>query len=305
MKRILFSIAASLALLMGAGISRAGADETSWTTQSQAQAAPLMFAKASTTNEVKIASTEDSAKDSDGSGLWVSVYTGYDYANMGDIAATNKSFNGDLPAFGDTGTLYADHSGILAGLKFGLDLDKSDSIFLAAEGVWSSRQGVIVTSGPEAGFTDYQDPSMMDLSLNYSLALVNAKGCKTLLSVGSGLYAGSVRFNGNEFGNQVVGDFGQANIGGSLGLSEELSMGGALSFNCGVRFRAADFGKLVSNNFTVNGSKQSGPYVLVDDVGPPTLVGAGPTSSGLPPGDRYTDLDYTGFDAILGLTLSL
>jgi len=308
MKKTLFSMTASLVFLMGAGLTNAGAGETSWTTQSQTQdqAAPLMLAKASMTQEVKIASTVDPSKDSDGSGVWVSGYAGYDYANVGDVNTMDRNFEDALAGFGDTGTLYSDHSGILAGVKLGVALDKSDSLFLAAEGVWSSRQGVTVTTGPQATFSDFQDPSMLDLTVNYSLALVNNKDSKTLLSVGSGLYAASVYFHGKVFGSHVHGDFGQANIGGNLGISEEVSLIGGLCFNCGLGFRIADFGKLVSNNFTVNGVKQSGgPYVLVDDIGAPPLIAPAATSSSLPPGDRYTDMDYTGFNGDLGFTLYL
>ena len=306
MKRTLLSLIASLVLLMGAGLSKAGAGETSWTTQSQDQAAPLLFAKAPKTQEVQIVSTVDTAKDSNGSGVWVSAYAGYDYANIGDMGSVNKGLYDALPGFGDTGTFYSDHSGILAGMKLGFALDKNNSLFLGAEGVWTSRQGVTVASGPDAGFKEFQDPSLLDVTLNYSLALVNTKDSKTLLSVGSGLYAASVHFRETQMGNNAHGDFGQANIGGNLGISEELSLLGGLCFNCGIGFRVADFGRLVSSNVVANGTKQSGSYVFVDtSSGGPVLVQPQPTSISLNPGDRYTDMDYTGFDGDLGLTLYL
>jgi hypothetical protein len=301
MKKTLFLILASLALLMGAGFSKAGADEASWTTQSEDQTAPLMFAKASAMQEVKIASTESTAEDSDGSGIWISGYAGYDYANMGDLADAVKNLHDALPGLGDMGPLYADHSGILAGGDLGYSLDKTSSIFLSVEGVWTSRQGVTITSGPDAGFSEFLDPNVMNVSLNYSLALVNNKGGKTTISVGSGVYIASIHFTENGGGGDQDGNFGQTNIGGTLGISEELFLGAGFALDCGVRFRAADFGKLTTTNYRVGGVEQTGgPFVLVDS---PDITPI-PTSLTLP-GIHDADMDYTGMDADLGLTLAL
>jgi hypothetical protein len=89
-----------------------------------------------------------------------------------------------------------------------------------------------------------------------------------------------------------------------------LDLGGSLDFGMSARFRVADFGKLVSNSVTVNGTPQTsgGPFVLVNDTVdfPYNEVVPVPTSAGpLPAGVKDLDLDYTGFNADLSLTLHL
>ena len=251
------------------------------------------------------------AKASVGSGFWVSLYAGYDFANLGALGTDAKNLLDYAKAIGDTSTIGVGGSGILAGGAVGYALDSSNSLSLSLENTWTSQSGVNITTGGGAGAFERFDPSLLGIALNYRLVVLRGKNSKTALTLGTGYYHGSVHYE-NDIGagpSTFMGDFGQDGIGGTLGVSEELDLGGSLALGLSARFRVADFNKLTSKSVNVNGTDQTsgGPFALASDKidYPFTVIIPVPTSVTLPSGVSYTDLDYTGFNGNVSLTLFL
>ncbi len=268
------------------------------------------FAKATSAKAPK-ASSLMAAKMDSGSGVWVSLYAGYDFANLGSLGTAEKSLIDYASSLGDSSSDGTGGSGILGGVAVGYDFDKRNSLSLSLENTWTSQSGLNITTGGAAGTYEKFDPSLLGVSLNYSLVIAQGGGSKTSLTLGGGFYHGAVHYQSDiSGGTTLVGDFGQDGIGGTLGVSEKLDLGGSLDLGLSARFRAADFGKLVANSVTANGTPHTsgGPFILVTSTisSPYTEVLPVPTSAtSLPPGVQDTDLDYTGFNADLSLTLHL
>lgn len=299
-------------LFVGAGAATAAADDFAWNSQgfqpqAQDSSTPLMFAKA-VKRKAADSVMPSEAKVSVGSGFFVGLEAGYDYASFGALGSDINGLSNAAKGFGDNNTLGVGNSGILVGAKVGYALDSSNSLDLSCEYTGTSKSGVNITSGPDTGDYEKFDPTLLGVSLNYELTVLKNKSTKTSLVVGTGFYHGAVHMENNTSGTTFVGDFGQDNIGGTLGVDEQLTLGGGLSLNLSAKFRAADFGKLTGNSVTVNGTPQTsgGPFVLVSS--PPSNyneVDPAPTSATLPAGYRYTDMDYTGFTGNVELQLFL
>ena len=294
-----------LAFFMG-GLSLASADDFSLSglefAKATAKKAPEQTAMAVAPVKTQVAP-----------GVWLAFSAGYNFANLGDLGAAAKNLDDFAAAGGDKVGDGTSGNGIQAGLALGVDLDKSDSLSLSVENTWTNQVGLNITSGGDAGARESFDPSLLGIKLNYELVIAQGGGSKTSFIVGAGFYHGAVDYYSDitPYGSQTItGNFGQDGVGGTVGVSEKLDLGGSLEFGASANFQAADFGKLTSNQMTENGTTSSsgGPFVLVTDHvnDPYTTVEPVPTSAGAPPsGYNYTDLDYTGFNADLSLTLHL
>ncbi len=314
-KRFMNWVLAAAFILGVTGATAVQAEDLSWGTvgfqpEPQDQPAPLLFAKATKKN-VNNEDTPADDKLSVGSGFWASVYGGYDFANLGALGSDINGLVNAAKGFGDSSNLGVADSGILAGVKFGYALDSTSSFDVSGEYTWTSESGLNVTSGPDTGFFFKYDPTLLGIALNYELTLLKGNGNKTSIVVGGGYYHGSVHYQTDygEGGTTIVGDFGQDGIGGTLGVDEELSLGGNLALEITGRFRAVDFNKLTANSYTINGTSQSGgPFALVSY----TPIGSNfhieypvSTSTALPSGVKDTDMDYTGFNGNIALKLYL
>lgn len=312
MSKYFVFVLAVAGLMVAAGTSSVRAEGATWGTdnaqlESQDTSAPLMFAKAVKKKSVS-ADTPAEAKVSVGSGFFAGLYAGYDYAGYGALGSDINGLSTYAKSLGDNNTLGVGNSGLLVGAKIGYNLDASNSLDVSCEYTGTSESGLNITSGPDTGYYEKFGPTLLGVSLNYELAVLKGNGSKTCLVVGGGFYHGAVHMDSNLSGTTIVGDFGQDNIGGTLGLDEQMSMGGGLSLNISAKFRAADFGKLTANSVVANGATQTsgGPFVLV------SVPNSGyneedpvPTSTTLPPGIKDTDMDYTGFTGNVELQLSL
>jgi hypothetical protein len=263
------------------------------------------FARA---KKAAVATDLEPAKMEMGSGLWVSLYAGYDFANLGALGSDEKGLLDAAHAGGDTSTDGVDGNGILAGFAVGYDLDKRSALSLSVENTWTAESGMNITTGTDAGLFEKFTPTLLGVALNYDFTILRDKGMTTTLMVGGGFYHASVHYDSDFSGDHVIGDFGQDNIGGTLGVREAVDLGGSLQLGLTARFRAADFGKLTAKDFQDNGVDEStgGPFALVTlPVSTFNEVIPVPTSVSLPSGINDTDLDYTGFDGNVSLTLSL
>jgi hypothetical protein len=251
------------------------------------------------------------AKADLGSGVFVSVETGYDSIFLGQMGSDMKSLVDALPSFGDNNSLGMDNSGIQLRGSVGLKLDATSSLSLGFENTWSGTSGVDPTSGPDTGDRISITPSLLGINLNYGLVLLDNGGWKTTLKVGGGYYHGSVHYILGFPSNQTVGDFGADGVGGTLGISEDLSLGGGLSLGVDARFRVADLGKMTAKTYTQGGVTQnSGPYTLASAY----LTNGGtsyyivepvPSNASISSPNHFTDMDFSGITGGLSLKLAL
>jgi hypothetical protein len=270
------------------------------------------FAKAALAEKMKHGSRMK-AEAKVGSGFFVSLYGGYDFANLGALATDADNLLNFAKNLGDTSSIGVGGSGILAGCEAGYALDASNSLSLSLENTWTGESGINITASTvgDAGYFEKLDPSLLAASLNYQLVVLQGKDNKVSLSLGAGYYHASVHFESNILDKTtfISGDFGQDGIGGTLGVSDELALGGSLALGVSARFRVADFNKLTSNSVSINGFAQTsnGPFVLVSDKVDRTYTVIVPaqTNYTLPSGNVDTDLDYTGFTGNILLTLYL
>ncbi|HVZ81340.1 MAG TPA: hypothetical protein VHE12_11185 [bacterium] len=243
-----------------------------------------------------------------GSGVFFSAYSAMDLASLGDMGKAVKAFD-DVAKnnFGDQTHFNNDGLGILVGGQLGLQLDKNNSLSVGIENTWTSQMGTTIYAGTDAHYFQLMDPTLLGVALNYGLDLLNEGGNHTRLTLGAGFYHASLHYASNlESDTLYVGDFGSDNIGGTLGLSEELGLGGGFSFLVDARFRVADFGQLESNNLTFGGTATSGTYRLVSSSDTQFYeINPKATSYTPPSGYHWTDLDYTGFTGNLGFKLAL
>lgn len=293
MKKSSWLIPALMGLLAWAGQTPVRAENVS-----------LILAKADKAKSVKV-STKKVDAASNGSDLWISGYAGYDFAILGGLNEDIKSVVDYAENIGDDSETGTSNSGILAGLEMGLSLGGDSALSLNFENTWTAKAGLDITSGPDAGIHETFDSTLLGITLNYRLTI--AKG--TALTLGSGFYHGSTHFASNITSTDFEGDFGGGALGGILGVSHEIDLGGGLSLGLSARFRVVNVGKLTAKKFDVNGSPYSGDtYALLS--GPsgsgyreinlaPTNVGA------LPSGYHWLDLDYTGFTGNVGLNIAL
>jgi hypothetical protein len=112
------------------------------------------------------------------SGMFVQVYTGYDFSFMGDVAKGTNGYKKYAEDLGYTTTGRDNNSGILASALWGFRLDKSNSLALDLGSVvnfgnnWTATQGTTVV-------TQDISPYLFSASLDYILNVVKSKISRT------------------------------------------------------------------------------------------------------------------------------
>jgi hypothetical protein len=163
----------------------------------------LEFAKATSAKTPKASSVMEAKMDA-GSGVWVSLYTGYDFANLGALGSSEKNLLDFATSIGDSSADGTSGSGILGGVAVGLDLDKRNSLSLSLENTWTSQSGLNITTGHDAGTFEKFDPTLLGVALNYSLVIAQGGGSETSLTLGGGFYHGSVHYQSDLSGGEAL-----------------------------------------------------------------------------------------------------
>jgi hypothetical protein len=301
---------AFIVLSLLSSLAVAGAETSSWESQNSGLMASndsLVIAKLPAKKvKVRITESQSSSPAKPSSGFWWSVYTGMDIATLGDISnyvnsAKQTYLSEDLSANSS-----ADHAGILGGTEFGFDLDKTDSLSLSFEKVWTSNQTVNASDGGDRVFNHF-DPSLLGVSLNYTRVVDDHPGSKLSFALGLGYYHADMDVKDNpDPSHDYTGNFGGDILGGTLGIKEELSIAGDLGVEFTARGRIANFSQLTAKSLSYNGADQTGgPFTLVNVNEPSYQIMPIPTSVALPPGINHTQLDYSGFDGNVALVWHL
>ncbi len=242
-------------------------------------------------------------------GRYIRFYAGYDFSLLDDVVNGIQGTVADYKSGGSGVTVGSstDRSGVVLGLEWGQRLDEDSSLSLDTEVVSSQADSFgQANSGNLGGETI--GPNMVDAALRYSFDVIRAPGSRTSLSLGAGWYHAIVDFNSSfsqgvtaspEINGALTGD----TLGGTVGLKEQLQVGGSFTLDLSVSGRYARFGQVVASDLSGYAARVggTGPYTLalVNQSGY-TLIVPFPSQQLLvlqSQGQaRPAALDYTGFD---------
>jgi len=255
---------------------------------------------------------------------WVKLSGGYDYAFMGDLNTASRNYANYLKEVGapvtDRGLYQTGNSGIRAGLELGYSLDRDNWISLGAQNVWTQAMGWSQVQDNTVVESFMVSPNLLSVSLNYGRNLIQSKWGKTYLAVGGGWYHAYA--TATSYDNLIpppndysTGTFTGDVLGGTLGLSQSVNLGGPFALELSVNGRWASFSQLSSNS--VNGNYISGPpfklMVLRNENIVPGMLGsdsdyllfAPQGIMDMHPGDyRYAVVDYSGLFADIAFRYS-
>jgi hypothetical protein len=241
----------------------------------------------------------------DNSKMFVQVYTGYDYSFMGDVATGTDGWISAAKSEGFTTTGGGEHSGILASLLWGLRLDKANSLALDFGSVvnfgnnWTASNGLISD-------TQSLSPYLFSASIDYRVDVAKSKGSRTYITAGAGWYHGIADIKSMVGGDVESGSFTGDTIGGTLGVGEEVELGGSFGLDLSVRGRYANFSKVSADSLTVDGTSQPGPFSLATGTldGYKVIIPATNAEIDSSGGTaNYASLDFSGIDAKVALNL--
>jgi len=248
-----------------------------------------------------------------GAPAWISFYSGYDHALMGDIQDGLRDWEGVFEENGGVGNTSVGGSGFLTGVEFGLPLDEGNAFSLQVETVLYRTQSVLCDYNMGSEFGDIVlQPSLVDLVLNYDLRIAGAGGNGTHLLLGAGYYVAAVDVMASEslvFGAQYETRLRGDTFGGTLGLAQDFDLGGGVGLRFGVKGRLASVGKLTSRSIRVMGSNYQAEMALArDSSGDPNyalLAVQDEDTIDASSSIDYAVLDLSGFQAMLNLEVAL
>ena len=145
----------------------------------------MQFAKASQAKHSVSDMTDKTLSLFEDSGMWVQVYTGYDFSFMGDVASGTNDYKKFGDGLGYTTAGGGNNSGILAGFLWGFRLDRSNSLALDLGNIINFGNNWTATKGTDV-FTQKLDPYTFSASLDYALDIAKSKNSRTYLTVGAG-----------------------------------------------------------------------------------------------------------------------
>jgi hypothetical protein len=277
----------------------------------QPSAYNLEFAKV--TKKKHKAETEDSDQSSgtvfDDSQSFLQIYSGLDFSFLEDVV---NGSNGWVSLFRTTPGITVNgggnNLGIQAGALFGIHLDPSNSLALDLGSVFTFGNNW-TASQSGTSITQNLGPVVVSASLDYILDIVKTPGARTYITAGAGWYHALVTdtFTESASGSTTVfgGTFTGDTVGGTLGVGEEIDLGGSFGLDISVKGRYASFNK-VSNN-SVKSVDGTGPssIAILPTTGYNLIVPVTDATIASTAGARDAVIDYSGIDAKVALNLYL
>lgn len=266
----------------------------------------MQFAKATKAAHKSTAPSEDANLFED-SGMWLQVYTGFDFSFLGNITSGTKAWVDAVNAEGGGATASGggNNIGVLASALWGFRLDKSNSLALDLSSIFTFGNNFDANvSGNTA--TQRMNPMCMSASLDYILDIANAPGSRTYITAGAGWYHAIVDDTFTESSPATVlgGSFAGDTVGGTLGIGEELDLGGALGLDLSIKGRFASIDKLTSTDGKGLDGNGNTALAMVPASGYTVIVPA--TTAGIDGSGgaiKYASADYSGIDAKVALNL--
>jgi len=257
---------------------------------------------------------------------WIRGYAGYDYAVLGNLISGVQAWGPDFVANGEPGntpTNSVGNSGIRAGAEIGLNVDKSNTLSINVENVWTQNESY--NNGASATDPTLQtgsfQPNLTSVTLNYTVDFITSKSAKTYFTFGAGYYHATVnalvvtpypnaglQSVGLSVPATISGTFTGDVLGGTLGVGQILAIGDSFGLEFSARVRFATFGQMTASSLTSNGQSVPAPtggFVLVTDNSNTINMSGGTTNlggeidvdtfAGVGTTDNVMTLDYSGF----------
>ncbi len=235
------------------------------------------------------------------SGLDMSLYSGADYSFLGDFVNGTKGFAKYITDNGGEVSSWTGNWGWLSGLDLGLALDPSNRLSVSFEDVLTRSQNISGTDGTN-GLGGAVTPGMVNATLNYKLSMSEGKGTRTSVSLGAGYYHAFVDYALGVGTQDGYGTFTGDTVGGTLGVSQDWSMGGGFDLGLSAKGRYAVFDKVTATQFHEASFTLPYAMAMVSIPGEPDVLL--PKSTAVIDSDptmRYAKLDYSGVDVTVAL----
>jgi hypothetical protein len=241
--------------------------------------------------------------------MFVQVYSGLDFSFLEDITNGMKGWVDEVNAEGGgaSATGGGNNLGIQAGALWGFRLDKSNSLALDLASIFTFGNDVNATYAGGSG-TIKTSPYLMSASLDYTLDIAKSKGGRTYITAGAGWYHTIVDYDFEETTSPTFlgGSFSGDTIGGTLGVGEELSLGGSWGLDLSVKGRYANFNKVSADSATSFDGTGPSSLAVTDALSPGHIILLPITNATLDsgvPNLHYATVDYSGIDAKVALNL--
>jgi hypothetical protein len=305
-----------IALILGLGIGGfAQADNFSEITNSlqvaptdQPSAYGLEFAKATkkikATDEEKVSDVSSTVFDNSQS--FLQIYSGLDFSFLEDVVNGSNGWVSGIKAEGGTASGGGNNFGVQAGALFGIHLDPVNSLALDLGSVFTFGNN---WTGANGGTSDTENmgPMLYSASLDYILDIVKAPGARTYLTAGAGWYHAAVYESITGTNPTTVisqGTWTGDTLGGTLGIGEEVDLGGSLGLDISVKGRYASFSKVSSTSARAFDGTGPSSLAILNTAGVNVIVPVTDatiaSSGGLA---RDAVIDYSGIDAKVALNL--
>jgi hypothetical protein len=230
---------------------------------------------------------------------WIQLRAGGIVAGLGDLKTSADTFP-DVWNEGVTSEAKADGMGFLVGVEGGYALDRENSLGLSIDGGFFGGYTATATDG----FDEYKEsyvPTMVGVGFNYYHYFLMGTS-RIQLGGGPGFYLTMLKvsetFNGENWANGNMSGLG---FGGTLNLGWEMAVSEMISINVNLRGRYASTSNIKADAQSTTTGEDMGEIGFV--MYPGGHAGIAPVSAIGADGIRWANVDYTGVDADLGLTI--
>lgn len=244
--------------------------------------------------------------------LWTKLELGYSYAQLGDLTDAANNINNGTYVNADLGLPIAyngnsisSNSGLHLGAELGFLLNPYMGLAIGAKAMAISNYTANVTYQNGDYENEILSPYLVPLTLDYYVFLPDAGG-RFYFKAGVGYYASAVHvdetYSYSNFYNQHestlvenwIGDLYSGNVGFQAGIGREF----AISNRLGVELYAEGRYVKISNfrGTIVDQNGNSADVALVTGTNKGVVDFDAPASVGSANAERYTTLDFTGFD---------
>lgn len=246
--------------------------------------------------------------------IWAKLELGYSYSKLDDLTNAANNINTGSYVNADpglpvsyTGNSIASNSGLHLGAELGFLLNPYMGIAIGIKGM--AMNDYTANVAYQDSFNDFENERLstylVPMTLDYYLFLPDAGG-RFYIKAGVGYYLGSVHVNEtysySNFYNQHeatqnenwIGDMYSGNVGFQLGVGREFAITRRLGIELYAEGRYAKI-----TNFTGTLTDQDGNTVdaaLVTGTNKGVVDFDSASSIGSANAERYTTLDFTGFD---------
>ncbi len=241
---------------------------------------------------------------------WVKGELGYNFSAQGELLDSANAYNGQIAANGWAGSASAANHGLQFGGELGFNINPYFGVALGLRVIRSTDYHLDVNYEPGVTLPDFQtetfEPIAVPLTLDFYLFLPDSSG-RFFMSAGAGYYFGSLQssddydfYDNGGPTDTITGELNSGNVGFQVSLGREWAIGRHLGLSIYGRGRYAKISNFKGT--LTNSSGQTGEFGLetstvdgIIDLDNTQYINAAYN-------EKYTTVDFTGFDVGLALT---